>query len=44
LGDWAGYGAEMTALQSVLEQMVQTAGVEVATPEASSTPAPTATP
>jgi len=44
LGDWAGYGSEMTALQSVLEQMMQTAGVEIATPEVSPTPTPAVTP
>jgi uncharacterized membrane protein (UPF0182 family) len=37
-GDWAGYGAEMTALQAVLEQMVRVSGVQL------ETPAPTATP
>ena len=31
-GDWAGYGAEMPALQAVLEQMAQVTGVQVELP------------
>ena len=37
-GNWAEYGEEMQALQTVIQQMVQLTGVQVETPE----PAPQA--
>lgn len=37
-GDWAGYGTEMQALQQVITQMAQAAGVQLETPAPSVTP------
>ena len=49
-GDWAGYGAQMTALQTVLERLAEVSGVElppvevVPAPAPAEVPAPEATP
>ncbi len=40
VGDWGGYGAEMDALQQVLEQLVAITGIELTAPAPATTEAP----
>jgi len=43
-GDWTGYGAQMTALQTVLERLAEVSGVELPTMQPEPAPAPAEVP